>query len=42
MENLKLFLENENKKKNKVEKLIEELKLKRFLVELNGIPYSFS
>lgn len=32
MENLKLFLEDENKKKNKVEKLIEELKLKRFFI----------
>ena len=32
MENLKLFLDDEDKKKNKVEKLIEELKLKRFFI----------
>ena len=32
MENLKLFLDDKDKKKNKVEKLIEELKLKRFFI----------
>ena len=29
MENLKLFLDDEDKKKNKVEKLIEELSIKK-------------
>ena len=32
MENLKLFLDDEDKKKNKVENLIEKLKLKRFFI----------
>ena len=32
MENLKLFLDDEDKKKNKVKKLIEGLKLKRFFI----------
>lgn len=32
MENLKLFSDNKNVKKNKIEKLIEELKLKRFFI----------
>ena len=32
MENLKLFLDDEDIKKNKFEKLIEELNLKRFFI----------
>ena len=32
MKNLKLFLDDEDKKKNKVENLIEKLKLKRFFI----------
>ena len=32
MENLKLFLDDETKKENKIEKLIKEFDLKRFFI----------